>query len=63
MKAKRQQKGFICAKAKRQRQQHDVGHSVVATGRGALRLSSSISEDVWTSLKEVKTRFVLKNLL
>ncbi|MFE3576196.1 hypothetical protein [Lysinibacillus sp. NPDC059133] len=69
--AKRQQKGFICAKrqqkgficAKRQRQQHDVGHSVVATGRGALRLSSSISEDVWTSLKEVKTRFVLKNLL
>ncbi|MGE7687765.1 hypothetical protein ACQKMI_00995 [Lysinibacillus sp. NPDC097214] len=24
-------KGFICAKAKRQ-QQHDVGHSVVATG-------------------------------
>ncbi|WP_349661989.1 hypothetical protein [Lysinibacillus zambalensis] len=23
--------------------QHDVGHSVVATGRGVLRLSSSIS--------------------
>ncbi|MFB7155876.1 hypothetical protein [Lysinibacillus sp. NPDC056232] len=33
---------FVCAKAKRQ-QQHDVGHSVVATGRGVLRLSSSIS--------------------
>ncbi|MGE7693331.1 hypothetical protein ACQKNC_04330 [Lysinibacillus sp. NPDC094177] len=27
---------------------HDVGHSVVATGRGVLRLSSSISADVWT---------------
>ncbi|MGE7946686.1 hypothetical protein [Lysinibacillus sp. NPDC093688] len=40
-------KGFVCAKAKRQ-QQHDVGHSVVATGRGDLRLSSSISADVWT---------------
>ncbi|MGE7691961.1 hypothetical protein ACQKMI_22515 [Lysinibacillus sp. NPDC097214] len=38
---------FVCAKAKRQ-QQHDVGHSVVATGRGALRLSSSISAGVWT---------------
>ncbi|MGE7688870.1 hypothetical protein ACQKMI_06645 [Lysinibacillus sp. NPDC097214] len=34
-------KGFICAKAKRQQQQQDVGHSVVATGRGVLRLSSS----------------------
>ncbi|MFJ7981621.1 hypothetical protein ACIQ1D_15195 [Lysinibacillus xylanilyticus] len=31
----------FCAKAKRQR--HEVGHSVVATGRGVLRLSSSIS--------------------
>ncbi|MEY9978155.1 hypothetical protein [Lysinibacillus sp. RC79] len=40
---------FVCAKAKRQRQQqHDVGHSVVATGRGVLRLSSFISADVWT---------------
>ncbi|MGY3187050.1 hypothetical protein ACVWXS_001753 [Lysinibacillus sp. TE18511] len=28
--------------------QHDVGHSVVATGRGVLRLSSSISAGVWT---------------
>ncbi|MFJ7186066.1 hypothetical protein [Lysinibacillus xylanilyticus] len=28
--------------------QRDVGHSVVATGRGVLRLSSSISADVWT---------------
>ncbi|MGE7949128.1 hypothetical protein [Lysinibacillus sp. NPDC093688] len=32
-----------------QRQQHDVGHSVVATGRGVLRLSSSISAGVWIS--------------
>ncbi|MGE7945859.1 hypothetical protein [Lysinibacillus sp. NPDC093688] len=39
-------KGFVCAKAKRQQQQ-DVGHSVVAKGRGALRLSSSISAGVW----------------
>ncbi|WP_460014844.1 hypothetical protein [Lysinibacillus sp. CTST325] len=30
-----------------QRPQHDVGHSVVATGRGVLRLSSSISVCVW----------------
>ncbi|MEB2298550.1 hypothetical protein LAV72_02775 [Lysinibacillus xylanilyticus] len=37
--------GFVCAKAQRQ-QQHDVGHSVVATGRGVLRLSSSISAGV-----------------
>jgi len=36
----------LCAKAKRQRQ--DVGHSVVAIGRGVLRLSSSISVDAWT---------------
>ncbi|PJO45617.1 hypothetical protein CWD94_00215 [Lysinibacillus xylanilyticus] len=28
--------------------QQDVGHSVVATGRGVLRLSSSISVGVWT---------------
>ncbi|MFJ8513339.1 hypothetical protein [Lysinibacillus xylanilyticus] len=33
--------------AKKRQQQHDVGHSVIATGRGVLRLSSSISEDVW----------------
>ncbi|GAB0167329.1 hypothetical protein LSPCS325_07660 [Lysinibacillus sp. CTST325] len=26
--------------------QHDIGHSVVATGRGVLRLSSSIAADV-----------------
>ncbi|MGE7945661.1 hypothetical protein [Lysinibacillus sp. NPDC093688] len=30
-----------------QRQQHDVGHSVVATGRGDLRLSSSNSADLF----------------
>ncbi|MFJ8515496.1 hypothetical protein [Lysinibacillus xylanilyticus] len=29
-------------------QQQDVGHSVIATGRGALRLSSSIPAGVWT---------------
>ncbi|WP_460015227.1 hypothetical protein [Lysinibacillus sp. CTST325] len=39
----------FCAKAKRQ--QHEVGHSVIATGRGVLRLSSSISADVWNPLK------------
>ncbi|MFJ6265139.1 hypothetical protein ACIQGW_08970 [Lysinibacillus xylanilyticus] len=27
--------------------QHDIGHSVVATGRGFLRLSSSLSADVF----------------
>ncbi|MGE7688709.1 hypothetical protein ACQKMI_05815 [Lysinibacillus sp. NPDC097214] len=27
---------------------HDVGHFGNATGRGVLRLSSSISADVWT---------------
>ncbi|MFB7160095.1 hypothetical protein [Lysinibacillus sp. NPDC056232] len=31
-----------------QRQQHDVGHSVIATGRGVLRLSTFMSADVWT---------------
>ncbi|MGE7691125.1 hypothetical protein ACQKMI_18175 [Lysinibacillus sp. NPDC097214] len=31
--------------------QRDVGHSVIATGRGGLRLSSSISVDVWTPAK------------
>ncbi|MGE7947029.1 hypothetical protein [Lysinibacillus sp. NPDC093688] len=53
-KAKRQQHGFICAKAKRQQQQqqqhegrHDVGHFGNATGRGVLRLSSSILAGVW----------------
>jgi len=35
----------FCAKAKRQWQQHEVGHSVVATGRGVLRLSSFFSAD------------------
>ncbi|MFJ5564702.1 hypothetical protein [Lysinibacillus xylanilyticus] len=34
--------------ATKRQQQHEVGHSVVATGRGVLRLSSSISADVWT---------------
>jgi len=38
----------FCAKAKRQRQQHDVGHSGVFTGCECLNLSSSISEDVCT---------------
>ncbi|MFJ6210416.1 hypothetical protein [Lysinibacillus sp. NPDC092081] len=33
--------------------QQDVGHSVVATGRGVLRLSSSISAGVWTSVADV----------
>ncbi|MFB7156268.1 hypothetical protein [Lysinibacillus sp. NPDC056232] len=42
---------FVCAKAKRQ-QQHDVSHSVVATGRGVLRLSSSISADVWIPVEK-----------
>jgi len=57
--------GFVCAKAQRQ-QQHEVGHSVVATGRGVLRPSSSIlanvfctesvatGTDVWHPLEEVK---------
>ncbi|MGG2107565.1 hypothetical protein [Lysinibacillus pakistanensis] len=27
--------------------QQDVGHSVIATGRGVIRLSSSISVGVW----------------
>ncbi len=44
-----------------QRQQHDVGHSVIATGRGVLRLSSSISAGVQTpaerSEKGNKERF------
>jgi len=29
---------------------HDVVHSVFATGRGVLRLSSSISAGVWTPI-------------
>ncbi|MGE7688789.1 hypothetical protein ACQKMI_06230 [Lysinibacillus sp. NPDC097214] len=32
--------------------QQDVGHSVVATGRGDLRLSSSISASVFCSESE-----------
>jgi len=32
--------------------QQDVGHSVVATGRGALRLSSSISVGIWTPIEK-----------
>ncbi|MGE7928350.1 hypothetical protein [Lysinibacillus xylanilyticus] len=36
--------------------QHDVGHSVVATGSGVLKLSSSISANVWTPAeKRLKT--------
>jgi len=35
----------FCAKAKRQQQ--DVGHSVLAIGRGVLRLSSTISASVF----------------
>ncbi|MFJ5563086.1 hypothetical protein [Lysinibacillus xylanilyticus] len=33
--------------------QHDVGHSVVATERGVLRLSSSISADIWTPAERI----------
>ncbi|MGE7950412.1 hypothetical protein [Lysinibacillus xylanilyticus] len=44
-KIKRQQHGFICAKAQ---QQHDVGHSGIFTGCEVLSLSSSISADVCT---------------
>ncbi|MGE7688006.1 hypothetical protein ACQKMI_02230 [Lysinibacillus sp. NPDC097214] len=37
----------------------DVGHSVVATGRGVFRLSSSISAGVWTSAeKQLKSVFI-----
>ncbi|MFC9542291.1 hypothetical protein ACFTQ7_20785 [Lysinibacillus sp. NPDC056959] len=46
-------KGFACAKAKRQ-QQLEVGHLVVATGCGVLRLSSSISAGDGHPQKEVK---------
>ncbi|MGE7690068.1 hypothetical protein ACQKMI_12795 [Lysinibacillus sp. NPDC097214] len=39
--------------------QRDVGHSVVATGRGVLRLSSSISVGVWTPTdKVIKIAFI-----
>ncbi|MGE7908972.1 hypothetical protein [Lysinibacillus xylanilyticus] len=38
-----------------QRQQHDVGHSVVATGRGVLRLSSALSAGVWTPAEKQLT--------
>ncbi|MGE7946218.1 hypothetical protein [Lysinibacillus sp. NPDC093688] len=31
--------------------QQDVGHSVVATGRGVLRLSSSISVGHWVPIE------------
>ncbi|MFJ7732875.1 hypothetical protein ACIQXF_13375 [Lysinibacillus sp. NPDC097231] len=33
--------------------QRDVGHSVVTTGRGVFRLSSSISVGVWTLTEKV----------
>ncbi|MGE7690723.1 hypothetical protein ACQKMI_16115 [Lysinibacillus sp. NPDC097214] len=33
--------------------QHDVGHSVVATGRGVLRLSSTISAGIWTPTEKI----------
>ncbi|MGE8036339.1 hypothetical protein B1B04_12670 [Lysinibacillus sp. KCTC 33748] len=48
-KAERQQHVIVCVKAKRQQQhegRHEVGHFGNATGRGAFRLSSSISADV-----------------
>ncbi|MGE7133391.1 hypothetical protein [Lysinibacillus xylanilyticus] len=38
--------------------QHDVGHSVVATGRGVLRLSSSISVGVWNPEKGTISEFI-----
>jgi len=46
----------FCAKAKRQR--HNVGHSVIATGRGVLRLSSSISVGVWNPKKGTISEFI-----
>ncbi|MFJ5562102.1 hypothetical protein [Lysinibacillus xylanilyticus] len=49
----RQQRVFVCSKAKQQRQQHDVGHSVVATGCAVLRLSSSISTGCLDTLRKV----------
>ncbi|MFJ5563926.1 hypothetical protein [Lysinibacillus xylanilyticus] len=39
--------------------QHDVGYSVVATGRGVLRLSSFISADVYP-LKEVNKNSLIR---
>ncbi|MGE7926114.1 hypothetical protein [Lysinibacillus xylanilyticus] len=39
------------ANTSERQQQYDVGHPVVATGRGVHRLSSSISADVWAPLK------------
>ncbi|MFJ7733839.1 hypothetical protein ACIQXF_18430 [Lysinibacillus sp. NPDC097231] len=33
--------------------QHEVGHSVVATRRGVLRLRSSIAVGVWTPTEKV----------
>ncbi|WP_337990685.1 hypothetical protein [Lysinibacillus sp. JNUCC 51] len=33
--------------------QHDVGHSVIATGRGVLRLSSSILVGVQTPTERI----------
>ncbi|WP_460014700.1 hypothetical protein [Lysinibacillus sp. CTST325] len=42
--------------------QQDVGHSVVATGRSVLRLSSSISAGVWIFVA-VPTLSLLKHLL
>ncbi|MGE7929212.1 hypothetical protein [Lysinibacillus xylanilyticus] len=39
--------------------QHEVGHSVVATGRGVLRLSSSISAGIWIPAeKQLKFAFI-----
>jgi len=42
--ARKRSANAACAKAKRQ---HDVGHSVVATGRSVLRLSSYILAGIW----------------
>ncbi|WP_460011558.1 hypothetical protein [Lysinibacillus sp. CTST325] len=47
----RQQRVFVCAKAKRQQHSTEVGYSVVATGCGVLRLSSSISAAVQTPVE------------
>ncbi|WP_460012779.1 hypothetical protein [Lysinibacillus sp. CTST325] len=40
MKAKRQQQGFICAKAERQRQQYEVGHEELSQDIAPLHGSS-----------------------
>jgi len=44
VKAQRQQKILNCAKAKRQQQQHDVGHEGVITGCADFSLRSPIDD-------------------